>query len=57
MLSRIILVSETSFLALVEHARSVLQDGGKGKSGDYRVITFYSGDDIPVFLLNIFGKG
>jgi len=29
---------------------------GKGKSGGYRVITFYSGDDIPVFLLNIFAK-
>jgi hypothetical protein len=30
---------------------------GKGKSGGYRVITFYTGDDIPVFLLNIFAKG
>ncbi|HEX4890418.1 MAG TPA: type II toxin-antitoxin system RelE/ParE family toxin [Alphaproteobacteria bacterium] len=30
---------------------------GKGKSGGYRVITFYSGPDIPVFLLNIFAKG
>jgi hypothetical protein len=29
---------------------------GKGKSGGYRVITFYSGHDIPVFLLNIFAK-
>ena len=29
---------------------------GKGKSGGYRVITFYSGVDIPVFLLNIFAK-
>jgi hypothetical protein len=29
---------------------------GKGKSGGYRVTTFYSGDDIPVFLLNIFAK-
>ena len=29
---------------------------GKGKSGGYRVITFYSGDDIPAFLLNIFAK-
>jgi len=29
---------------------------GKGKSGGYRVITFYSGDDIPVFLLNVFAK-
>ena len=30
---------------------------GKGKSGGYRVITFFGGDDIPVFLLNIFSKG
>lgn len=29
---------------------------GKGKSGGYRVITFYSGDDIPVFLLRIIAK-
>lgn len=29
---------------------------GKGKSGGYRIITFYSGQDIPVFLLNIFAK-
>ena len=30
---------------------------GKGKSGGYRVITFYGGNDIPVFLLSIFSKG
>ena len=30
---------------------------GKGKSGGYRVITFYSGTDVPVFLLNVFAKG
>lgn len=30
---------------------------GKGKSGGYRVITFFSGPDIPVFLLNVFAKG
>ena len=30
---------------------------GKGKSGGYRVITFYAGIDIPVFLLSIFSKG
>lgn len=30
---------------------------GKGKSGGYRVITFYAGWDIPVFLLNVFAKG
>jgi hypothetical protein len=29
---------------------------GRGKSGGYRVITFYSGDDVPVFLLNVFAK-
>ena len=29
---------------------------GKGKSGGYRVI-FYYGDDVPVFLLNVFAKG
>ncbi len=29
---------------------------GKGKSGGYRVITFFSGAGIPVFLLNIFAK-
>ena len=29
---------------------------GKGKSGGYRVITFFSGADIRVFLLNIFAK-
>jgi hypothetical protein len=30
---------------------------GKGKSGGYRVITFYSGPEIPVFLLAAFSKG
>ena len=30
--------------------------GGKGKSGGYRVITFFSGPDIPVVLLNVFAK-
>jgi hypothetical protein len=30
---------------------------GKGKSGGYRVITFYSGADLPVFLLTVFCKG
>jgi hypothetical protein len=29
---------------------------GKGKSGGYRVVTFYAGADIPVFLLDVFGK-
>ena len=29
---------------------------GQGKSGGYRVITFFSGTDIPVFLLSVFAK-
>jgi len=31
--------------------------GGRGKSGGARVITYYAGEDIPVFLLTIYGKG
>jgi len=27
-----------------------------GKSGGYRVMTFYSGEKIPVFLLSVFAK-
>ncbi len=30
---------------------------GKGKSGGYRVITFFTGKALPVFLLSVFGKG
>jgi hypothetical protein len=30
---------------------------GKGKSGGYRVITFYAGEDVPLFLLNVFAQG
>lgn len=30
---------------------------GKGKSGGYRVITYYAGTDLPAFLLTVFGKG
>lgn len=29
---------------------------GKGKRGGYRVITFFSGQDIPVFLITVFAK-
>ena len=39
-------------------ARKVRVAGrGKGKSGGYRVITFYSGPDVPVFLLAVYSKG
>jgi len=30
---------------------------GTGKSGGYRVITYYAGEELPVFLLAVFGKG
>lgn len=30
---------------------------GKGKSGGFRVITYFAGEDIPVFLLDLYGKG
>lgn len=30
---------------------------GSGKSGGYRVITFFSGPTIPAFLITIYGKG
>src|SRR5687768_11951622 len=29
---------------------------GRGKSGGHRVITFYSGENIPVFLITMFTK-
>ena len=29
---------------------------GKGKSGGFRAITFFSGADIPVFLVTMYGK-
>jgi len=38
-------------------ARKVRVPGrGKGKSGGFRVITYFGGGDIPIFLLNIFAK-
>ncbi len=30
---------------------------GKGKSGGVRVVTFFSGPPVPVFVLTVFGKG
>ena len=39
-------------------ARKVRVAGrGKGKRGGYRVITFYSGKEVPVFLLAVYSKG
>lgn|SRR5688572_9743433 len=30
---------------------------GRGKSSGYRVVTYYGGGELPVFLLNVFKKG
>lgn len=30
---------------------------GKGKSGSYRIVTYYGGENAPVFLITVFGKG
>jgi len=30
---------------------------GKGKSGGYRTIHYFGGDDVPIFLLALYGKG
>ena len=30
---------------------------GKGKSGGYRTITFFTGEQMPVFLITVFAKG
>jgi hypothetical protein len=30
---------------------------GKGKSGGYRIISYFGGEDVPVFLLSAFSKG
>jgi hypothetical protein len=35
----------------------VFSGRGKGKSGGYRVISFYAGDDVPVLLLALVDKG
>jgi hypothetical protein len=36
--------------------RFAIRGNNKGKSGGVRVITFFSGAAIPVFLLTVFGK-
>jgi len=30
---------------------------GRGKSGGYRVVTFFGGEDVPAFLLAVLAKG
>lgn len=36
--------------------RFSIRGNNKGKSGGVRTITFYTGSDLPVFLLTVFGK-
>lgn len=39
-------------------ARKLRHTGrGHGKGGSYRTIHYFGGDDIPIFLLAIYGKG
>lgn len=39
-------------------ARKVRIGGrGKGKSGGYRIITYFAAEDVPVFLLRLISKG
>ncbi|WP_436163447.1 type II toxin-antitoxin system RelE/ParE family toxin [Mesorhizobium sp. LjRoot246] len=33
-----------------------MRGNNKGKSGGVRTITFYTGNDLPVFLITVFGK-
>ena len=30
---------------------------GTGKSGGYRVVFYFGGENVPIFLLNVFAKG
>jgi hypothetical protein len=30
---------------------------GRGKSGGVRIVTFFTGDTLPVFMITVFGKG
>ena len=62
MLEAVRIFSETPTAgALIEGtggARKVrLARRGKGKSGGYRIITYYAAADIPVFLLDVYAKG
>ncbi|WP_455480699.1 type II toxin-antitoxin system RelE/ParE family toxin [Bartonella sp. B12(2025)] len=56
-----------SFIAANPDAGDLMQGTGgarkvrfptkhKGKSGGYRIITFFGGQDIPVFLLDVYSK-
>ena len=39
-------------------ARNVRVAGrGKGRSGGFRVISYYAGEDLPVFLITVLSKG
>jgi len=46
---------ETLFPAPAAHVR--LAGRGKGKSGGYRVVSYFAADDVPVLLLALIDKG
>jgi len=46
------IIAGTGGARKLRHARP-----GGGKSGGYRTIHYFSGDDVPVFLLSVYGKG
>ena len=61
MLEAIRIFSETPTVgALIEGTggarKARLAGRGKGKSGGYRIITYYAAADIPVFLLDVYAK-
>jgi hypothetical protein len=61
------LLTEEELKALIDHLAAEPDSGvarklrwrakGMGKRGGIRVITFYSGPPVPVFVLSAFGKG
>jgi hypothetical protein len=62
------IIAIASWLAENPHAGDLMQGAGgarkvrfaregKGKSGGYRTIHYYGGDDVPLFLLALIDKG
>jgi mRNA-degrading endonuclease RelE of RelBE toxin-antitoxin system len=54
---RVIRWLATSYPEQVALDKVRLAGRGKGKSGGYRLITYYGTEDVPVFLLALFSKG
>jgi hypothetical protein len=41
----------------VARGRFASQGGAKGKSGGYRTVHYFGGDDVPLFVLALIEKG